>query len=425
MATKSTFNIPISTNGSATWVNVQFQTRQEDVEGLSEKLSEYVDFTDTNIFTQPTTETPDRKLQLTIFPDEILGQLPRLGSIIPIYKKDPGGDFYICEINELSSLGTILIKKHFPLLESYENLYLTQGSPEDGVGDSFTEATTSSLYIGYKDLPAGYFTVYADINEHPSGQFTNGFLGLDWYVDDWCVPTTIGFSHITNKDSVTSVNGQTNGAICTYGGSVSGKTTFYAGTFYLFDNNSWYPQYPGTTTANEILSPGSFLAICIKTTSSITWDSVKAETGTLHTLTKGNVETFFISSAAKDYNTTRQFKLPYTDISGATTSNVIDTILVDFGNWFTQLESGYYANSPLASGYTKDNYLYSSIDTIKITKPGGLAKGIAVMPNYSGQNWSPIPGLEDTIPTAKTGSASTINDYKFYIEFLEDPTLIQ
>ena len=419
MATKSTFNIPIKdSSDSYKWANIQFQTTQENVNGLSSLLNKYVDITDTQMFTK------EGELKVSVFPDQILGQLPYLGSIIPLGTKDTTQVYYVCQIKYLTDLGKTLIKNKIPLLDEYENFYLTQGSPKDDIGDSFSSEST--IYIGYKDLPAGYFSVYLDKNDYPSGVYIDGFLGLNWYIDDWCVPTSVGFSHITNQDAVTSVNNQTYGNICTYGGAVQDhdQDEFWPGTFYLFGYNSvnrWYPQYPSSTTEKEINSSGEFLAMCITQTPAmnIKWDTVESVNG-MQTLVKGDVDKYFISSAKKDYTTTNNFKLPYTDITGNTMSNVVDVILNDFGDWILQIKR-YYDNS-LPWGYSEENYLYESTDNEKIKKLGGLAKGIAISPNYEGHKWSPLEE-EKTIPKLETTN-STIKDYKFYIEFKEDPSFI-
>lgn len=412
MAVKSSFNIPIKINDITQWHTIQFQSKIDDVTGLSNTLGLYLTDGDQDYFNN------ENKLHPSLFPDAVLGQLIQVGFIEdPIDYQNIATQFREVKVT-LTTTGQTVLKHKFPKIFDYKEFYITEGSAKDGEGTSYDDGT--KLYMGYKDLPGVYFLTRITASTYPAGVIRNGFLGRDWYPDDWCVPTASGFGQITNHDAVTSVNEQI-GHVYTYGGTVSECDYFYKGSFYQFDQNQWYPQYDENTTSNEIPGPGVFMAMCIKSGSkdSITWDQTTTHNGS-QSLTKGNVQEFFISSAGRDDSTKTYIYLPYTKEY----STVIIDILNDFGNWILENRK-YYDNALTAEGYTQSNYLYTNTSEEKTTIMGGLAKGtyrlLADQYNQWDEDDTRLGPKEDwawNVPEAKTTN-STINDYKFYIQFDE------
>lgn len=412
-AIKSKFNIPIGTN----WHDIQFKTQIDSVNGLEEKLTEYLTEGDSVYFNQVGGKWV---LKPSLFPDTILGQLLDGGTIDPdaTITEIPSDLFYNAKVTLTNEAKAILALKTGYNLSDYSNYFITTNN-EHNNGATFADGT--SLYITYKDSDGFYFRASKD--NSPNHLYP--FLHKKWHKDDWCVSTAGSFVRIANNDAVTSVNNQT-GHVCTYGGSAYSCTVFYPGNFYLFENNradeKWYPQYNTTIEIPEPDNLGSLIAICTQyidtSVTPLNWDTFS--NGTLR---KGNIETYF-ATTKRNYYTNTNFYLPYS----VDHSNVIKTILTDFNEWYLDNKK-YYDNALTASGYTNNNFLYDNTEVSspsnKTKKNGGFAKGTFVLSaeqvadtiNQPPGNWEDYNG-HTTPPNVETQN-STINDYKFYIQFTE------
>ena len=414
---KATFNIPIG----GVWTQIQFQTKVSEVKDLESTLATKLGTDSTNILSS------DSKFLLSCFPDTVIGQSVYGGRCTHLVYSS-GIDTEKVRVAWNEDAKTLIIeffrrKGHDDnFISAFENsvisntCYLYNSSNKEG--ETIYDASAPYFYLGYNDCPPFFFLV--DGSYGTNGELTNGFCNLKWADDDWCVPTSDGWSQITSLDTVTSVNGQISSDVYTYGGNISDNNNFYAGNFYFNNYYTWFPEYKTTTTINvEPDSNKDTMVICIKDgiKSNITGDSFSQQTGAdgmSWDIIKGNLETYFFPTSGGDKILTKSFWVP--NVPTGVSSNNFDTVYQGFAAWIDRIKVA--INNPITNSIT-------STHAIESTSSGGLVevrgpgRGVAVIATAIGGEdgiWN-AASIEQSPPNIN--DVNKAEGFKFYIQFTE------
>ena len=405
------FNIPVG----GVWTPIQFKTKVEEINGLLSALEAKLGIDNKNIFSN------DTKFLLSCFPDTVIGQ--------SVY----GGKCTHINTGSNTLLTDKVLLEWNPDAKSLLREWLKQKGKEDSFlaafdaagtfylyndGESIWDGTNKTFSLCFKDCPSFFFLVNA--SKIGDGELISGFCNLKWADDDWCVPTSDGWSQITSLDVVTSVNGQISSDVYTYCGNISDNNNFYAGNFYFNNYYTWFPEYKATTTINvEPDSNKDTMVICIKDgiKSNITGDSSSQQTGADGTswyITKGNLETYFFPTSGGDKILTKSFWVP--NVPTGVSSNNFDIVYQGFANWISRIKIA--INNPITNSVTNTHVIESTSSggLIEVRGPG---RGVAVVATaIGGQDnvWTPAT-IEQSPPNIN--DVNKAEGFKFYIQFTE------